>query len=72
MLTLKQILTLQKRYLKYHFRWQVSGFVMMVPMYLVQKLFPTLELGINIQIAQFIGAIIFWYIDKHLIFEPSK
>ena len=53
-----------KRYLEYHARWQVSGVIMIPLMYLIKYLGFTLYM--NIIIAQFVGAIVFWKIDKWL------
>jgi len=53
-----------KRYLIYHLRWQVSAIIMMGPMMILQAFgFP---LWLNLSIGQFIGAIIFYYIDKKI------
>ena len=53
-----------KRYLEYHVRWQVSALVMMPVMYSID--YVELPLWSNLMITQFIGAIIFWKIDKWL------
>ena len=56
-----------KRYLIYHLRWQVSAFVMMPIMAYLEGKVP---LEINLMIGQFIGALIFWWIDR-LIFKKD-
>jgi len=51
-----------KKYLIYHLRWQISGVVMM-PVLLLTKNLGTIA---GVIIAQFLGAIIFWFVDKYI------
>jgi len=52
------------KYFIYHLRWQISALVMMGPMLFLQMFgFP---LWLNLSIGQFIGAIIFYSIDKKI------
>ena len=51
-----------KRYLIYLLRWQISGIVMMPVLMLCTKLGTIL----SVVIAQLIGSIIFWFIDKKI------
>jgi hypothetical protein len=52
------------RYIIYHLRWQISAFVMMIPMICLEKL--GLPLWENLMIGQFIGACVFYVIDKKI------
>jgi len=52
-----------KRYIIYHLRWQISAFVMMPVMLLLEKYLPLWQ---NLMIGQFFGAIIFYNIDKYI------
>ena len=52
------------RYGIYHLRWQISAFVMMLPMTVLEYF--GLPLWLNLMIGQFIGACIFWEIDKKI------
>jgi len=50
-------------------RWILSAFIMMVPLYLLQKYKVTKRFGkykeyIDLVIVQIIGAFIFWWIDQ--------
>ena len=54
-------------YLVYHLRWQVSAWVMLPVMLLLEAFLP---LWTNLMIGQFFGAIVFWLIDKK-IFEKN-
>ena len=58
-----------KQYLIYHGRWQLSTLVMMLPMYLLADVVG-LASFYALPIVQFIGATIFWYVDKW-IFDDS-
>lgn len=51
-----------RKYLAYHLRWQISGIVMM-PVLMLTKNLGTI---VGVIIAQLIGAIIFWFIDKRI------
>ncbi|MDY6774856.1 MAG: hypothetical protein SV253_02025 [Halobacteria archaeon] len=57
----------KKRYLIYHGRWQLSTLVMMLPMTMLDLL--KLPVQINLVITQFIGACIFWFIDRRIFDE---
>lgn len=50
-------------YTIYHLRWQLSGIVMMPFMLFLES---TLPLWANLMLGQFIGALIFWEIDKRI------
>jgi hypothetical protein len=52
------------QYLIYHFRWQISGIVMFVPMWLLRDVLGIDSLSVGIVAAQFIGACFFWFVDK--------
>ena len=54
-------------YLVYHLRWQVSAWLMLPLMLLLESLLP---LWANLMAGQFFGAIVFWFIDKK-IFEKN-
>ena len=49
-----------KKYLLYHLRWQISG-IAMLPIMVIMNKYP---LYISIPVAQLIGAVLFWMIDK--------
>lgn len=51
-----------KQYFIYHIRWQVSAWVMMPFIYTLKAL----PLWQSFCISQFVGAIIFWYVDKRI------
>lgn len=57
-------------FLLYLFRWIFSAFVMMVPLYLINKYNITTKIPekykeyIDLVLIQIIGAFIFWYIDQ--------
>jgi len=51
-----------RKYLIYLLRWQISGIVMM-PVLMLTKNLGTV---IGVIIAQLIGAIIFWFVDKRI------
>ncbi|XGI83405.1 hypothetical protein ACEU6E_09020 [Halorutilales archaeon Cl-col2-1] len=57
----------EKRYLIYHGRWQLSTLVMMLPMTVLDLL--SLPVQINLIITQFIGACIFWFVDRKIFDE---
>ena len=59
-----------KRYFEYHLRWQVSGGLMIPIMYTIEHFGK--PLWTNIMIAQLIGAIVFWKIDKWLFEHKIK
>ena len=65
---LKSLFT--KQYAVYHFRWQISAIVMMAPMIILQAL--GLPLWLNLMIGQFIGAIIFFEIDRRIFGGHKK
>jgi hypothetical protein len=51
-----------KQYLIYHIRWQLSAWIMMPVIYQLKEL----PLWMSFCISQFVGAIIFWYVDKRI------
>jgi len=51
-----------KRYLIYHLRWQISAWVMLPIMSILEK--KGLPLWINLMIGQAFGACIFYFVDK--------
>jgi len=68
---LKYFKTLQsKQYGVYHLRWQLSAFLMMPFMIGLEII--GLPLWINLMIGQFIGAIVFWEIDKRIFGQHKK
>jgi len=50
-----------KRYLIYHIRWQISAWVMLPLMIILESNFP---LWANLMAGQFFGALVFWCVDK--------
>ena len=52
-----------KRYAIYHLRWQISALVMLPIMMLLEAVLP---LWGNLMLGQFIGALIFWEVDKRI------
>lgn len=59
-----------KQYSIYHLRWQLSAFVMMPFMIGLEMV--GLPLWLNLMIGQFIGAIIFFEIDKRIFGQHKK
>ena len=59
-----------KRYGIYHLRWQISAFVMLGPMIVLQMF--GLPLWLNLMVGQFIGAIIFFEVDKRIFGQHKK
>jgi len=59
-----------KQYGIYHLRWQISAFVMMGPMIVLQAF--GLPLWLNLMVGQFIGALIFFEIDKRIFKHHDK
>ena len=51
-----------RKYLVYHLRWQISGIIMM-PVLMFTKNLGTV---VGVIIAQLIGAIIFWFVDRKI------
>jgi len=58
-----------KQYGIYHLRWQLSAWVMLPFMLVLETYLP---LWANLMIGQFIGAIIFWEIDKRIFGQHKK
>lgn len=54
----------------YHARWQLSTVVMTAPMYVLTEVFSLVSI-VALPIVQFIGACVFWYIDRW-IFDDEK
>lgn len=65
---LKGLMT--KQYGIYHTRWQISALVMMPFMIGLEML--GLPLWLNLMVGQFIGAIIFFEIDKRIFGQHKK
>jgi hypothetical protein len=65
---LKSLMT--KQYGIYHTRWQISALVMMPFMIGLEML--GLPLWLNLMVGQFIGALIFWEIDKRIFGQHKK
>jgi hypothetical protein len=51
------------KYIIYHLRWQLSAWIMLPFMIVLESFLP---LWLNLMIGQFIGAIIFWKIDSQI------
>jgi hypothetical protein len=60
--------TFMKKYMIYHFRWQLSAWIMLPLMGLLES---SLPLWFNLMLGQFFGALIFWFIDLR-IFRSTK
>ncbi len=60
---------LNKRYLIYHLRWQFSGVVMLPFMMMLEQHLPLWQ---NLAVGSFIGAAIFWFVDKKIFHTPDK
>lgn len=58
-----------KRYAIYHLRWQISAWIMLPLMTLLELYVP---LWFNLMIGQFFGAIIFWKLDKNIFRNIDK
>ncbi len=58
-----------KQYGIYHLRWQISAWVMLPFMLLLEVHLP---LWGNLMLGQFIGALIFWEIDKRIFKHHDK
>jgi len=60
------------KFLLYLLRWLLSAFIMIIPLYLINKFNLTKNLKykeyIDLILVQIIGAFIFWYVDQ-LIFK---
>ena len=60
------------KFVIYLLRWIISAFVMMIPLYIINKFNLTKNFKykeyINLILVQIFGAFIFWYIDQ-LIFK---
>ena len=59
-----------KRYSIYHLRWQISALVMMPIMIFLES--QGLPLWQNLMAGQFVGALIFWEIDKRIFGTHKK
>ncbi len=58
-----------KRYGIYHLRWQLSAIVMMPIMLFLEAHLP---LWGNLMLGQFVGALIFWEVDKRIFGHHDK
>jgi len=58
------------KFLLYLLRWIFSAFIMMIPLYLINKFNLTKNFKykeyIDLILIQIIGAFIFWYIDQYI------
>lgn len=63
-------LKISKKYVAYHLRWQLGWFVFTPILYILIDYFK-FPLWSSMIIAQFIGACIFWYVDR-LIFKNNQ
>ncbi|MBK6447216.1 MAG: hypothetical protein IPO49_12270 [Bacteroidetes bacterium] len=59
-----------KQYFQYHLKWQ-SGFFITWPVLMVCTNYLHFPLWLSTIVFQFIGAIVFWFIDKR-IFRQQK
>lgn len=59
-----------KRYGIYHLRWQISAIVMMPIMLLLEA--QGWPLWQNLMVGQFVGALIFWEVDKRIFGTHKK
>lgn len=57
-----------KKYAIYHGRWQLSTLVMTIPIFVLTS-WLGLPSVVALPIVQFIGACIFWYVDKWIFDE---
>ncbi|MFB6159175.1 MAG: hypothetical protein ABEJ95_05995 [Candidatus Nanohalobium sp.] len=60
---------ISRQYMTYHLRWQLATLVMMGPMTVLD--YVNLPVQLNLAVTQFIGACIFWYIDKWIFSEDA-
>jgi len=60
---------LNKQYGIYHLRWQISALVMMPIMIFLEAHLP---LWGNLMVGQFVGALIFWEVDKRIFGHHDK
>jgi len=60
-----------KQYGIYHGRWQLSTVVMSAPLYVLTDVLGLMSV-IALPIVQFIGACVFWYVDRWIFDENSK
>lgn len=58
-----------KKYFMYHLRWQGSNIIFLPIMWALEEIFSSLS--IRLTISAFVGACIFWYLDKW-IFNQKK
>jgi len=58
-----------KRYALYHLRWQVSAWVMLPVMAILESILP---LWSNLMVGQFFGALTFWWVDRFIFRDMPK
>ena len=58
-----------RTYLIYHLRWQISALIMMPVMMFLEEHLP---LYANLMLGQFVGAVVFWGIDKRIFRDEIK
>jgi hypothetical protein len=58
-----------KRYLIYHGRWQLSTIVMAVPITILTMYLPA---AVALALAQFMGACVFWYLDRWIFSDQNS
>jgi len=58
-----------RKYAIYHGRWQLSTLVMAVP---ITVLSATLPPVVALAVSQFLGACVFWYVDKWIFNEDKS
>ena len=61
---------MNKQYLLYHLRWQISGIIMYPVLGILQSF--GLPLWFGVVMAQFVGALIFWFIDKWIFKDDTE
>lgn len=59
-----------RSYALYHGRWQLSTIVMMGPMLLLGSL--NVSRPVSLVSVQFMGACIFWYVDKWIFSDRNE
>ncbi len=62
-------MTVNKKWLVYMIRWQISGFVMLPFMAFLEA---NLPLWANLMVGSLFGGMIFWYVDKKIFHHTPK
>jgi len=60
-----------KQYIQYHLKWQ-SGFFITWPVLMICTNYFHLPLWTSTIIFQFVGAIVFWYVDKWIFRQKNN